>query len=208
MLPVHPIRQHSARETWFARKISKCQLDGNVPPARSWLSPPISTDFTQMLLPPPLSAPSPSRHQQEFVPEGFLKVSGTSAQAEVETVPVREHCQGFSRRGQLWREQPSSFNNQVSSPWRNAPFPELLFGFGKRLWSHWNFLPSQMCLAPGFQVQKEPESWEPVSLEMLPHPASASTLGLLLNAQTQPIPWHAQFYSWKSRLLISGAAAA
>lgn len=47
----HPVGQHSARETWFARKISKCQLDGNVPPARNWLSPPISTDFTQMLLP-------------------------------------------------------------------------------------------------------------------------------------------------------------
>lgn len=47
----HPFGQHSARETWFAREISKCQLDGNVPPVRSWLSPPIPTDSTQMLLP-------------------------------------------------------------------------------------------------------------------------------------------------------------
>lgn len=48
---------------------------------------------------PPLPAPSPPQHQQEFVPEAFLKVSETSARAEVETVPARELLTGDSAGG-------------------------------------------------------------------------------------------------------------
>lgn len=76
----HPVGQHTVRGTCFARKISKCQLDGNVPPARSWVSPPISPDSMQIAAPPVAVLLYP-QHQREFVPDRFLKVSQISAQA-------------------------------------------------------------------------------------------------------------------------------
>lgn len=44
----HSARRHAAGGTWLARKISKCQLGGNVPPARSWVLSPISPDSNQI----------------------------------------------------------------------------------------------------------------------------------------------------------------